>query len=151
MKAAIVLFLAIFFGLASGLRDVQGQDVSIGHASAEVVESISAKSTAITDFELSRATKELTAGFSSDTLDLGAITVLSGKDITCDVVLKSADLNDSMGNEFTIKPALKIASIDTDFHSNGSKTFQLGGTHNLANGQASGLYEGSYTVIFAYN
>lgn len=151
MKAAVVLFIAIFFGLTFGNREVNGQTVAIGHVSAEIVESISATSTAITDFELSKATRELTAGFISETLDLGAITVFSGKDITCNVVFKPADMNDSLGHEFTIDTALKNGVPDSTVHSNGSQTFQLGGTTNLADSQASGLYEGSYTVIFAYN
>ena len=151
MKAVIVLFLAIFFGFTIGERNVNGQTVTIGHATAEVVESVSATSTVITDFELSSEEQEWTAGFSSEILDLGAITVFSGRDVTCDVVLKSADLNDSLGNEFTIEPALTIQPIDTAFHANGSQTFQLGGTTKLADRQASGMYEGSFTVIFAYN
>lgn len=151
MKAAIVLFIAIFFGLTIVERKANGQTVAIGHVSAEIVESISAASAAITDFEFLRASEELTEGFAAETLDLGAITLFSGKDMACEVVLKPAALNDPQGNEFTIEPGLTNETTDPSISSNGSTTFQLGGKTHLADGQASGLYEGTYTVIFAYN
>lgn len=151
MKATIVLFTAIFFGLILMGTKVNAQLVAIGHVSAEVVESASAASASINNFELAKSTGAISASMAAETLDLGAITLNSGKDITCNVVLKPASLSDSQGNGFTIDPAVQNDSVATASNPNGTQTIQLGATTNRTGNQASGLYEGSYTVVFAFN
>ena len=151
MQARVVLFIAVFLISILGGTKVNGQVVAIGHVSAEIVESVSAASAAITEFELAKATQNFSSDLTSETLDLGAITIFSGKDITCNVVLKPAALTDSQGNGFTIDPAVQNNLFASATRPNGSQTIQLGGTTNRTSNQASGLYEGSYTVVFAYN
>ena len=151
MQARVVLFIAVLILSILGVTTVNGQVVAIGHVSAEIVESVSAASATISNFELAKATNDISASLTSETLNLGSITLNSGKNITCNVVLKPATLSDSQGNGFTIEPAVQNDLLALVTRANGSQTIQLGGTTNRTSSQASGLYEGSYTVVFAYN
>ena len=151
MKAISVIILTALFTWVLGGTKVNGQVVAIGHVFAEVVESVSAASATITNFELAKATENIATNLTTESLNLGTITINSGKDITCGIVLKSASLSNSEGNGFTIEPAVKNDLFASVTKPNGSQTIQLGGTTNRANNLASGLYEGSYTVVFAYN
>jgi len=151
MKATVVLFFAILVSSTLGGIKLNGQTVAIGHVTAEVVESISAASATITDFELSTSTGDISTNLSSEKLNLGVITLNSGKDIACNVVFQSAALSDSAGNGFTLEPSIKNDTVVNSAKENGVQTIQLDGTTDRADDQASGLYEGSYTVIFAFN
>lgn len=150
MKTTILIFAIFFIWILTGLK-LCGQVVAIGHVSAEVVEAVSASSATISSFELAKITDNNATSLNSEELNLGAITIVSGKDVTCNVVLKSAALTDSAGNGFTIEPAVQNDVFASAARANGSQTIRLGGTTNRSSNQASGLYEGSYTVVFAYN
>lgn len=152
MKARVIIFIAVLFISTFVGTKANAQVVAIGHVYAEIVESVSAASAAITEFELAKkSAQDLSSNLTAETLDLGAITIYSGKDVTCNVVLKQAAMTDSQGNGFTIDPAVQNNLFASATRSNGSQTIQLGGTTNRTNNQAAGLYEGSYTVVFAYN
>ena len=151
MKTTTVLIIATLLTWILAGSEVCGQTVAIGHVSAEIVESVSASSATISSFELPKATENTSVNLASETLNLGAITIFSGKDITCNVVFKPASLSDSAGNGFTIEPAVQNDVFASAAKANGSQTIRLGGTTNRTSSQASGLYEGSYTVVFAYN
>jgi hypothetical protein len=151
MRATVIIFIAAFLGFTLGGPKVSGQVVAIGHVSAEIVESVSAASATITNFELAKSTNDISTSLTSETLNLGSITLNSGKDVSCNVVLKPATLSNSEGNGFTIEPAVTTDLLAAAAKANGSQTIQLGGTTNRTSDQASGLYKGSYTVVFAYN
>ena len=157
MKTITYLSLAVVLTLRlAGSSVCCSQTVAIGHASAEVVEAVSAASQAITSFTLGTSTARdiLASGQTSQasaTLDLGAITINSGKDISCNIVVKPASLSDSHGNGFTLAPTIHNNTLASVAQSNGSQTIQLDGTANPALSQASGLYRGSYTVVIAFN
>ena len=151
MKQMVVFLLAVFFSLTLGGKKVNGQTIAIGHVTAEIVESVSAAAEVITNFELVKATQHISTNPTSETLNLGAIIINSGKDITCNIVLKPATLSDSQGNGFTILTAVKNDLTASATRPNGSQTIQLNGTTNRMGSPASSLYEGSYTVVFAYN
>ena len=151
MKTMVVFLITVFFSLTLGGKKVNGQTVAIGHVTAEIVESVSIAAAAITDFELVKATQHIATNPTSETLNLGAITINSGKDITCNVVLKPATLSDSQGNGFTLAPAVQNDLTASTIRPNGSQTIQLGGTTNRTGSNTSSLYEGSYTIVFAYN
>jgi hypothetical protein len=151
MKTTAVLILAVLLIWTLGTAKVCAQTVAIGHVFAEIVESVSATSATISNFELAKATEITSNNLTSDVLNLGTITINSGKDVTCNVVLKPTSLSDSAGNAFTLEPAIKNELFASAVKSNGSQTLQLGGTTNRSASQASGLYAGSYTVVFAYN
>ena len=139
MKTLATMMIAM---LLTFTTSVFGQTVAIGHATAEVIEAVSASASTISSFDLSK---------DSEIVKLGAITVFSGKDITCNVVLKAASLSDSSGNAFTIDPLVNNDPNAAVAQANGSQTIQLNGNTNMNSNQAAGLYTGSYTVVFAYN
>ena len=139
MKTLATMMIAALLTLTTS---VFGQTVAIGHATAEVIESVSASASTISSFDLSK---------DSETVKLGAITVFSGKDITCNVVLKAANLSDASGNAFTIEPTVNNSQNMSVAQANGAQTIQLNGTTSMNSNQASGQYAGSYTVVFAYN
>ena len=156
MKTTSVLILTAILSLTFSGSEVCGQTVAIGHVTAEVIESISATSNATTSFELAmideggtQALKE--AYLNSEKIDMGRITLHSANGITCNVVMKSAALSDSEGNGFTLDPSVSNNSYASAAKPNGSQTFQLNGRTNRTSTQSSGNYQGSYTVVFAYN
>ena len=155
MKTSLTLILAAILTLTLAVTKVcNGQLVAIGHVSAEVIESVSAASNAVTSFELAAIAERKSSEQSyqnTENINLGAITLFSGKDVTCNVVVKSASLSDSVGNGFTLETSIKNNTFASVAQSNGSQTIQLDGRANLGGSQASGLYQGSYTVVFAYN
>lgn len=151
MKAGRILIIAVLFILTLGGTKVKAQTVAVGRVFAEVVESVSASSATISNFEISKSSINATADLSAEILNLGAITITTGKDITCNIVLTPASLKDAEGHSFTIDPAVKNGMSAAPVSSNGIQTIQLGATPTMPYDQASGIYEGSYTVIFAYN
>ena len=157
MKLIYALLISFAFYCTINVAQVNGQVVAIGHATAEVVESVSASSKAVTDFNLKTAStgaESTLSGQSNLTLEalkMGTITVNSGANIACNLVLKSAILSDTNGNKFTIDPSMTASNMSNSGKADGSQTYQINGTANIAGRQASGLYEGSYTMVFAYN
>ncbi len=156
MKAIVkFLFIALLILTLTQAR-VYCQLVAIGHVTAEVIESVSAASTANTSFELAMIAmrdnkNQKQAGMTFETIDLGAITLHSGSDITCNIVFNSAALSDKAGNVFTISPSLKNHSFASVALPNGEQKIQIDGKTNRTSNQPTGLYHGSYSVVFAYN
>ena len=156
MKTLLILIFAAVFTLLFAEPKVSSQTIAIGHVTAEVIESVSASSNAITSFELATIAesdaRQLEQSYlTSENVNLGAITLHSGKNISCNVVVKTASLIDSEGNGFTLEPLVNNNSYASGAKADGSQTIQLAGKANRSNSQASGLYQGSYTVVFAYN
>ena len=155
MKVYLAIFLTVTLQFMFAMVNVCAQTVAIGHVSAEVVESVSASSLAITGFELKNESN-LTAqsdpsGWNYGNVSLGEIKINSGSGIACNVVMKPATLSDTNGNGFTIEPsAINSAQADAQ-RTDGNQTLQLTGRVRMMQGQASGLYQGSYTMVFAYN
>jgi hypothetical protein len=157
MKPILTLILAVILTLTlAGTKVCSSQTVGIGHVSAEVIESVSAASKSISDFQFaSNPVTDIKAmeqnALTSETLNLGMLTINSGRDITCNVVVNPASLFDSAGNGFTVAPVLKNGTIASVAPSNGSHTMELSGKTIRNINQPSGQYQGSYTVVFAYN
>jgi len=156
MRTILLLIFATVLTLTLAGHKVCGQTIAIGHVTAEVIESVSAASNAVTSFELSIGAesdaKQLEQAYlKSENVNLGVLTINSGRNITCNVVVKSASLFDAAGNGFTIEPSVKNNSYASAAKADGSQTVQLNGRTDRSSSQASGLYQGSYTVVFAYN
>ena len=135
----------------TGSKLCNAQVVAIGHITAEVIESVSASSQAATSLTLGSSSAGNSLAASTPTLNLGTMTVNSGSSATVNVVLKPATLSNSQGNGFTLDTSLNNNATTSVTQSNGSQNIQLNGIANLNANQASGLYAGSYTVVFAYN
>jgi len=157
MKTILTLISAVILTLTfAGTKVCSSQTVATGHVSAEIIESVSAAAESVSNFEIATLTAKDTKTMeqtclTSGTLNLGVITINSGSRITCNVVLNTASLSDSAGNGFTVAPELKNASFASVAPLSGSQTMALSGKTSMTSNQPSGLYQGSYTVVFAYN
>jgi len=152
---AILLIYAILSTYAT--INICAQTVAIGHVSAEIVESVSASSQAITGFNLKKGNTQSAVAQSGESnlnyenVNLGKFKINSGSDIACNVILKSATLSDANGNGFIIEPSATVSGQSVAPRTDGNQTLQLKGKARLMQGQASGLYQGSYTMVIAYN
>jgi hypothetical protein len=155
MKSLSELILTvILFSLLS--NNVYSQCTLLGNMTAEVIESVSASSKTNSNFEIKTCVtcdngKLVQSDLSSQMLDLGEINLYSGSDIACNVVLNQASLSDSAGNGFKIDPAVKGNSLGSTANAIGAHRIQLNARANSTPSQTSGLYQGSYAVVFAYN
>lgn len=157
MKALLAILFAVTLLSIFASVNVCAQTVAIGHVSAEIVEGVSASSLAITGFDIKNendlnATAQLDqSGWNYENVNLGAIKINSGKDVACNVLMKPAELSDTNGNGFTIEPSAMSANLSDSQRADGNQTLQINGKARMAQGQATGLYQGSYTMVFAYN
>lgn len=119
-----------------------GQVTVVGHIFAEVVEAASIYSDAITELSISSSDN-------STELDLGKMTVNTGSNTSCDIVVKHANLTSKDGTTI----ALEAKATNPTLKSNDSfnnRTIKLTGNTDSSKGQ-SGVYQGSYTIVLAYN
>ena len=156
MKTILLLICETALTLTLSAPKGCSQTIAIGHVTAEVIESVSAASNAVTSFELAtlaaRDARQLEQSYLiSENINLGAITLHSGKNMSCNVVVKTASLFDAAGDGFTLEPTVKNNSYMSAAKGDGSQTIQFDGKTNRSGSQASGHYQGSYTVVFAYN
>lgn len=155
MKALLAILLTVALQSIFAMVNVCAQTVAIGHVTAEVVESVSVSSRAITGFDMKGgnnllALAQTKTGWNYENVDLGEIKINSGTNVTCNVVMKPATLSDTKGNGFTIEPSA-TSFLSGAQRADGNQTLHLNGKAHMAQGQASGLYQGSYTMVFAYN
>lgn len=157
MKALLAILLIYAILSTYAIRNVCAQTVAIGHISAEIVESVSASSHAITGFflkngnvqgEMAQSEK---GNLNYENVNLGKFKINSGSDIACNVILKSAALSDANGNGFIVEPSATISGQYVEQYTIGIQSLQLKGKARLTLGQTSGLYQGSYTMVFAFN
>jgi hypothetical protein len=142
------LFFILFF------VQVSGQTVVTGHVSAEVVEAVSASSSVSTDFDLSFSNSDRTlenAVSVAENLSLGTIHISSGQNVACNLTVKPATMTDEKGNDFSVEPITSFSGKQESQRVDGSQTIEIAGMARLNSNQASGLYHGSYTLVFAYN
>lgn len=131
------------------MNSIQGfsQTVVIAHASAEVIESVSASSNAVTGFSISQAAQNSDAV----TVNLGSIKVNLSKNLACNVVVTPATISNASGNSLSMDLSLNGKSTESSQLDKGNQTIQLSGKTQLDKTQTSGNYGGSYSMVFAYN
>ena len=157
MNTASALFLSIVFAMGMSMQEAAAQIVAIGHISAEVVESVSASSKMTLNFNLASVsngshTMQMSASrMNTERLDMGEVELNSGRSIACNVIMKASTLSDNMGNQFTIEPTTSISGRQDTNRADGSQNIHLTAKAMFDQNQANGLYQGSYTMIFAYN
>lgn len=153
------IFKIVIMTLAIGLLTtvcVNGQVSVTGRAFAEVIESVSVKSQAVTNFEISN-----TPGLESDTytegannhtnVNLGEIKISSGSNVGLNLIITSATMSNKSGDNFNINPAPAKSTSNESNLTNGNQTITLKGSTTLNQAQASGNYQGTYSIILAYN
>jgi hypothetical protein len=138
------------------ISTISGQTIAVGHVSAEVVEAVSASSSASTSLELSYDNSKLIGTNDNSTLilesvKLGSIHISAGQNVACNLTVKPANLVDERGNDFSLEPIADASGMPESSRIDGSRTIELEGMARLNTNQASGLYHGSYTLVFAYN
>ncbi|MHC1690825.1 MAG: hypothetical protein AB9833_08335 [Bacteroidales bacterium] len=143
MKAIFTtLFLIALTSIFSAVN-LNGQTMAIGHVSAEIIESVSVSSSAVTSFDIQNSK----ASSGSYNVSLGEMKVNSGTGVAYNVVVKPATLSNINGSSFTIEPTSQSENRLTS----GNQTLRLSANTNSVQGKESGLYQGSYSVVFAYN
>ena len=139
------------------MANVSGQIKVVGHITAAVTESGHASSAVVTSFALKNqlgseeSISQAVNYWSSETLNLGAITINAGVNMVYTIKLRDATLSDRNGNFFTIEPTLLISGNDDTLRADGSQILCLMGTARLTPGLAFGRYEGSYSLVVVYN
>jgi hypothetical protein len=156
LKPIFALFVSVTLCTIFAAK-LSAQTVAIGHVFAEVVEPIHTTSMAITSFNLTNGivnTESAIKGatpLNPGTVNLGVVTIYSGKSVACNLVIQSAKLSDTKGNSLMIDTTMKIKGQSDPGQVDGFQTIQINGTAHISSRQVSGLYKGTYTMVFAYN
>jgi hypothetical protein len=151
------IFIPVIILCTIAMTKVNGQKRVIGTIAAEVIESVNASSSIITDFSIKNTTVTedslLQVGVYLDPapLDMGTFTVNPGESMACSIDLNEATLTDNKGNSFTIEPSTVTSGNADTLRADGIQTLYLNGTASMAPGLASGYYEGSYNLIVIFN
>lgn len=151
------LCLSVVIVFAFSLHHASAQTVAIGHISAEVVESVSASSNVTLNFHIANGTSGVRLNQLSPTqmntrrVEMGEVELNSGNSIACNVMMKSSTLTDNNGNRINFEPVTSVSGSQDSNRADGSQNLHVSGNVMLAQNQANGLYQGSYTMIFAYN
>jgi len=157
INKASALFLSIVIVSGIYLQEAAAQTVAIGHITAEVVESVSASSRILSNFNLDNVSngtntmKMSPSKMNTRRVEMGDVELKSGNSIACNVMMKAATLTDDRGDQFTIEPTTSLSGRQDTNRADGSQNLHLTGKAMMDQNQANGLYQGSYTMIFAYN
>ena len=157
MKIILVFLISFILILGPGGQEVcHAQAFATGHITAEVIESVSASSQAITnissDLPLSNTilNQGTTAGISS-VIKLGGIIVNSGDMVTVDVVQNSISFSNSKKANIQINNNLYSKDLITTTQTNSSRILQKVSLTNIADSIPYLQNSGSYTIVFACN
>jgi hypothetical protein len=153
MKTKINLILiSSFFCFFSQFTGVC-QTIAIGHISAEVVEATSASSSALTNFDLNCRNRGNTgsSAYNAEHINMGSMQINSAPDVACELTIKPAVLTDDSGNDFSLDPIVNYKGTIDSHQIIGTQTIEIAGRATMNTQQASGLYQGTYTLVFAYN
>ena len=163
-KVYTYLFLTAFL-LGVAAKSADAQVVAVGHASAEVVESVSASSAAVTFLSLGVQSYNENSEIKSpgnthtsalnirnyDNLNLGNFKIRSAGNYLCNVIIDEAQLKDANGNHIVIETSANTIMNGVSGKESATKTLALIGNVKLAQDQKEGVYSGSYKMIIAYN
>ncbi len=152
MKAIATILIAAAFLVMGTSFKLGAQTVVIGHVTAEVVDAVSASLLDVTGFDLNNGNdmSSMSKDVQNDILNLGDIKIKLGSGIAFNVVLNASTLSDANGNAISIEPTGNNF-IQGAAQSTGNLTLHLKGRAHVAKGQASGLFQGTYSMVFAFN
>lgn len=133
-----------------------GQVSVTARAFAEVVESVSVKSNAVTSFEISNTptvSSDIAAEgtFIHNSVNLGEVKISSGSNVGCNLIITPAKVSNESGDNFNFHPVASNNSIGESNLKSGNQTIALRGSADLKQSQTSGKYQGTYSIIVAYN
>jgi hypothetical protein len=157
MKTFLSVITVIVYICCSNLSRVNGQALATGHITAEIVNDIKAVSKTVTNFNLinkdakAELSKSGQMSLNPSNLNLGLLTINSGKGVVCQMVITPAKLSDTKGNSFIIEPNITTNSSTYFSPNQNGETLQISGKAKLQNQQVPGLYQGTYTIIIVFN
>ena len=134
---------------------LMSQVVVTGHITAEIVDAASISSASVNEMEFTRS-QDSDEQENDEPVLLGEFFVHSGTDVAWDVVIKPASLTVFSGESLTLDTSLERSAANAgetpgNQQKDADQTLLLNGNVNILREQPSGLYQGSYTVILAYN
>ncbi len=133
------------------ITEVRSQAVATGHVSAEIVESVSASAQTVSEFNIKNSVNYgKAASVEEAALDLGTMTIYTGKDVIFSFLMQATRLQDLKGNGFGIDPSFSLQNNSTG-KQEGTRIMRISGTPLLESDQRSGIYRGNYTMTIAYN
>jgi hypothetical protein len=141
--APFLFFLLLFFA-----ERIHGQVAATGHVAAEVVESVGASARVATGFNLGNDRNEELGTVKTSRLKLGTMTIHSGKNIACNVVIGTPRLTDGRGNGIEVETVIFSGKKK---EASGTQILQLNADAQMRTGQPGGIYKGTYEMIFAYD
>lgn len=134
MKTIYILLIICIF-LFKINKNIHAQVVAIGHICAEVIESASIGSLAITDLVINHDSTNFV-------VNMGKVTINSSSNVITNILVNKTTITNGQ-QTFEITPS-------TDSTINGSKTIDITGTTNLTS-DVSGDYQGLYAMTIVYN
>ena len=140
------LLLIALVNMFSALK-LNGQCVAVGHVSAEIIESVSVSSSAVTNLTLG----DKQSSNNDNCVCLGEMKINSGASVACNVVVQSGTLSNTKGDSVSIEPSASSSLKAENQFTEGNQTLRLAANTSSLKGMESGLYQGSYSVVFAYN
>lgn len=144
MKKILYTLAAIMAMSLLSVADMLAQSVVTARATAEIIDAVTLYADAVTDFDITN---------SQDVQDfsMGAVKLNTSRAITYNVVVKPAVLNSDSGNSFTVQPTVAAIDQTNSAVSPSHSTLNITGNAREIQEQKPGNYQGSYSVVFAYN
>lgn len=128
---------------------VKAQVVAVGRVSAEVVESVSATSSAVTMLQFNTANNNNNT--TGKDFSLGEVKVNSGDAVLCNVMMTSGNLSDIKGNELVIDTAAFDGGQNSSIIGGNTILNIKGKAQSISDQSVTGVYQGTYKMVFAYN
>jgi hypothetical protein len=156
MKASTCISSLTFAILMFAAVEANSQATATGYAGVSIVEAATATSSPITSFEIKHdaaSFSDISTGnvTSTSELNLGEITIQSTSAVACNMVLNPTTLFDANGNDLHVTLSASTSENQKNMCTKGTETIHMNGTAQINQNQTSGLYSGSYTLIFAFN
>jgi hypothetical protein len=151
--SAILITIVLQITLHTG--NGYAQTKATGHIFAEIVESVSTTSRSAATIDLKNSYHIQSASSAHDPgnedLDLGEITIVSGRDVECHLAITPVVLSGPDENGPAIETFLSGHEQTNIRRTWGNQTVRMKGKARLSEKTKSGTYRGSYHMTFIYN
>lgn len=139
-------YIYILFAICSVLLfspKASGQRLAIAQASAQIVEGTSISSNTVNSLSINTSDN-------STNIDLGQLMIKAGSSSSCEIVIKPATLTNNSGASLTMETAAIDFQELANKASSNNRILALSGNTSKIKGE-TGTYQGSYTIVLAYN
>ena len=142
MKNLLYIWAAVILTTLFSVK-LQAQVTVTAHATVEVV--AAASLAANTSNNISVDSKS-----DASSIQLGEMTIKSDGSASCEIIVKSTSLQNAKGSSFLLETTASQTSANSASPNQNNRVINLSGNTNIPYGQ-SGSFQGSYTVVLAYN